>query len=63
MNKLFSILQILLKYESNGDMSAEHDTLYLNGPEPKDLSKEDAKTLESHHCFYDESTQSWMFFT
>ena len=63
MSDLFSILQILLKYEPNGDISAEHDTLYLTGPEPEKLSEEESETLKSLHCFYDESTQSWMLFT
>lgn len=63
MDELFSILEILLKYESEKSLSASHDVIYLTGPEPDKLDPEDLKKLKALHCFYDESIQSWTTYT
>ena len=47
MKKLIEALQIFLKY-GNPDYPThcEHDTLYICGIEPDDVSKEDIKKLD-----------------
>jgi hypothetical protein len=61
MSELFSILQILLKYEPNGNVYAEHDTIWLSGPNPETIDNEDLKKLEALSCYYDQSYDSWRF--
>lgn len=63
MNELMEVLSILLRYNHENSISAEHDTIYLTGPFPDDLNDEERKSLERLNCFYDDSYQSWVFLT
>lgn len=63
MNELMEILKVLLKYDHENSIAAEHDVIYLTGPEPDKLTVVDRATLEKLNCFYDASYQSWTMFT
>ena len=56
---LITALGVFSKYQPNGNISAEHDTLYA-GPSPADVSEADAVVLDGlgwhpsdeYDCFY-----------
>lgn len=64
MEDLIKALQIFLKYGNpRCPFHCEHDTLYVCGVEPEDVSKEDAAELERLGFFVGEGVDDgWMSF-
>ena len=60
---LLRALEILTKDGSNGNLSGEHDEIFVGGPKPKDLSKEDREEMENLDWTYDKAYESWRHFT
>ena len=55
MEKLIQALQIFLKYGNPANPThCEHDTLYICGIEPSDVSAEDIATLDELGFFVDD---------
>lgn len=63
MKSLKAIVDVLVTYNKDASISAAHDTIWFEGPEPQDMSPEHLKIMEDHNCFWDLSYQSWCFFT
>ena len=69
MKELHEALGILLEFRGkqgdfvNYDVCAEHDEIWMGGPDPSQLKPEEVKRLEELHVNWDESTQSWHMFT
>lgn len=63
MKQIRDGLNILLKYEPDGDCAAEHDVFYVGGGKPEDISEEDRAELEKLGWFWDDSLDSWSTFT
>jgi len=59
MKRVLAGLTILSKYTPDGSMAAEHDEIYADGPEPKDLQAGDAELLEENGWSYKEEFSSW----
>lgn len=57
--KLLRALEIL----PTGEISAEHDVLYIGGPAPATLPKDQVQSLDDIGCRWDEDMESWFFFT
>jgi hypothetical protein len=65
-NKLHVICQILSSYPTNAadtSVAAEHDRIWIGGPSPADLSREDAATMERLGVHWDARHESWWVFT
>ncbi len=60
--ELHEALGILLKYTKDTAMSAEHDEVYLSGPEPDGLTHEDQERLMKLRVTWDEGVGSWHAF-
>lgn len=64
MKRLIEILQILLKYDPDGDLGgADHDVVYLSRADPSAVSKEDRQRLGELYCHWDDHHESWTLFT
>lgn len=62
MKRIYDGLMILLKYEPDGDCAAEHDVFYAGSIDPKEITPEDLKALETLGWFYDNTLESWLTF-
>jgi len=63
MKRLLEGLQILAKYWPDGDVSAEHDVIYVGGPK-EEMSAEDVALLEAiRGWFYEDQYDCWGKFT
>lgn len=62
MKKIYEGLQILLKYEPEGGMSAEHDEVFADGPSPANMSAEDVEKLEELGWRFQPEFDSWRAF-
>lgn len=62
MNKLYQGLAILLKYEPDGEASADHDVLYAGETHPSAMLPEDVKALDDLGWHYTD-TVGWLKFT
>lgn len=56
-------LKILLKYDSEAEVEAQHDELLAGGPAPEKIDKEDRSLLENLGWSYDVRQESWYHFT
>lgn len=64
MKNLVNILGILMKYVGeSASYAAEHDQLFLEGPDPKEMSPAHAELLESWGCHWDDEIETWYLFT
>jgi len=63
MKRIFKGLEILIKYDPDGDTSAEHDILYASDIHPHLISDEDLSILKENGWFYDSELESWSKFT
>ena len=63
MKDLLEGLQILIKYDPSGNVYAQHEQIFLGGPDPEKLSPEEAKRLEELHFHYDRKEDTWYVFT
>jgi len=63
MVEIHAGLAILLKYEAEGEVSAEHDEVYAGRTPPEALTAEDRAGLEIHGWHWDEKYESWRRFT
>jgi hypothetical protein len=62
MKHLFEILSILVKYQDENldyDVYPEEGRLFIEGPNPNQLSKEDAEILAGLPCAFDEEDEIW----
>ena len=63
MKDLIEALNIFLKYKNKAyPISCEHDTLYINGISPEDVSEEDKKRLEELGFLIDEEKNAFFCF-
>jgi hypothetical protein len=63
MKEILEILQILSKYDADGECDAEHDELFISGEfPPHGIIAEDARRLKELGCSWDESYTSWRKF-
>ena len=63
MENLIKALQIFMKYSSpSHPFHCEHDTLYICGIDPDDVSDEDTKLLDDLGFFYSETEESFISF-
>lgn len=60
ISDLKKALDILAKYEPDGDWHSEHDQSWFPGPE--EVSKEDAAALDALGFFWCEEGESWSCF-
>lgn len=60
ISDLKKALDVLSKYEPNGDWHSEHDQSWFPGPE--EVSKEDATELAALRFFWDDESCSWSCF-
>jgi len=63
MQKIRDGLDILLRYEPDGEACAQHDVIYACGVEPDDIGREDRDKLEKLRWMWDHSNDSWYTFT
>jgi hypothetical protein len=67
LRRLIEVCTILDSYKApgdhSGDVCAEHDEIYLNGPAPEDMSAEHRSVLKDLGADYDERVGSWQVFT
>ena len=61
MQKLTEAMSILGGYGSEGNLCAEHDVLYLDGPE--DVSDAHAARLKELGVHWHQEVESWGMFT
>jgi hypothetical protein len=63
MKAVLEILQLLSKYDPDGEVDAEHDELYVSGDfAPDKLGPADVRRLEQLGCRWDEGYGSWRKF-
>ncbi len=64
MKDLIKALNIFMKYNPNihSPFHCEHDTLYICGVEPEEVSDEDKKELENLGFFVGEEDDGFMSF-
>lgn len=63
MKELLEGLQILIKYDPDGEVCAEHDVISLGGPDPSELPPEEAARLEALHFHFLKKEDTWQKFT
>lgn len=61
--KILEGLKILLRYDPEAEVDAQHDTLYAGGPKPEKLDEPDRRELENLGWAYDIQCDSWRRFT
>jgi hypothetical protein len=62
MRKVFEGLQILMKYDPEGDCCAEHDEFFASHFPPEKMEEADAKKLCDLGWLWDESLPAWKKF-
>jgi len=64
VKNLYKALGILISYDmgDNVDIAAEHDELWMGGPDAKNLSEVQIKELNDLGVHWDEDSQSWHMF-
>ena len=55
-------ITILLKYDHNGDISAEHDEIVCGGGAPADMTEGDRKELKELGWHWDEENGWWVHY-
>ena len=63
MKTIHEGLTILLRYDPEGDFSAEHDEVYAGGGHPDEMEPDDVAKLLELGWRWDESMDSWVCFT
>ena len=63
ITQLYEGIKILIKYNTDGDISAEHDEIFCDGPEPNDLDASDLVVLKVNNWLWDEQFDCWKHFT
>lgn len=63
LKDLNEICKILCKYEPEFAVESGHDEIYLPGPEPSKMEKNDLIQLEALNARWQEDVECWSFFT
>ncbi len=63
IDKLIEGLNILAKYEAEGNVEPGHDEIWGPGPSSDKMTPEDKVRLEELHWMWDEESEGWFVFT
>jgi hypothetical protein len=56
-------LTVLLKYEPEAEIDAQHDQLFASSVDPEKVKDDDCDTLLRHKWLWDPKLESWYCFT